>query len=121
MSFFERSFGTCLDASRLDPTKLVVGSSGYESDLANGEASFVSRLELFPGVASFVEASSLYACSVPLMSLSSDLGCKTRVNLNFTEKWQNGKVSLQYMLQTWNFSRSRVTKRTSPLDLSCEI
>ena len=47
--------------------------------------------------------------------------CKTWVNLNFSEKGQNGKLSLQYKLQNWNFSRSRMTKWTSPLDLSHEI
>ena len=26
--------------------------------------------------------------------------CKTRVNLNFSEKWKKGKLPLQYMLQT---------------------
>ena len=36
--------------------------------------------------------------------------CKTRVNLNFSEKWQNGKLSLVYKLQNWNFYRTRVTK-----------
>ena len=29
--------------------------------------------------------------------------CKTRVNLNFFEKWQNGKLLLQYRLQALNF------------------
>ena len=47
--------------------------------------------------------------------------CKTLVNLNFSEKGQNGKLPLQYRLQTWNFSRSRMTKHTSPLDSSREI
>ena len=40
----------------------------------NGEASFASRLELFFGVASFTEASSLDACYGPSVSLSYDLG-----------------------------------------------
>ena len=47
--------------------------------------------------------------------------CKTRENLNFSKKWQNGKLSLMYKLQNWNFSRSRMMKRTSPLDSSREI
>ena len=47
--------------------------------------------------------------------------CKTRVNLNFFDKWQNAKLSLQYKLQTWNFSRSRMTKQTSPLNSSRKI
>ena len=47
--------------------------------------------------------------------------CKSLVNLNFSEKWKNGKLSLQYRLQTWNFSRSRRAKQTSPLDSSREI
>ena len=42
--------------------------------------------------------------------------CKTRENLNLSEKGQNGKLPLVYKLQNWNFSRSRMTKRTSPLD-----
>ena len=46
---------------------------------------------------------------------------KTRVNLNFFEKWQNSKLPLVYKLQKWNFSKSRMMKRTSPLDLSREI
>ena len=29
--------------------------------------------------------------------------CKTRVNLNFSEKWKNGKLLLQCESQTWNF------------------
>ena len=29
--------------------------------------------------------------------------CKTRENLNFFEKWQNDKLSLQYRLHAWNF------------------
>ena len=47
--------------------------------------------------------------------------CKIRVNLNFSQNWQNGKLPLQYKLQTWNFFRSRMTKRASSLDSSCEI
>ena len=42
--------------------------------------------------------------------------CKTRENLNLSEKGQNGGFPLVYKLQNWNFSRSRMTKRTSPLD-----
>ena len=26
--------------------------------------------------------------------------CKTRINLNFSKKWKNGKLLLQYKLQT---------------------
>ena len=29
--------------------------------------------------------------------------CKTWVNFNFSKKWQNGKLPLQYRLQTWKF------------------
>ena len=47
--------------------------------------------------------------------------CKTRKNLNFSETWQKGKLSLMYKLQNWNFSRSRMIKRTSLLDSSREI
>ena len=46
---------------------------------------------------------------------------KTWVNLNFSEKGQNGKLPLQYRLQTCNFSRFWMTKRTSSLDSSHEI
>ena len=46
--------------------------------------------------------------------------CQTQVNLNFSEK-KKGKLPLQYRLQTWNFSRSRMTKWTSPLDSYREI
>ena len=47
--------------------------------------------------------------------------CKTRANLNCFEKWQNGKLPLWYRLKTGKFSKSQKTKRTSPLDSSCEI
>ena len=47
--------------------------------------------------------------------------CKTRVNLNFFDKRKNGKLSLQYKLQTKNFSRSQMMKWTSTLDSSREI
>ena len=47
--------------------------------------------------------------------------CKTWANLNFSEKWQNGKLPLVYKLQNRNFSRSQIMKQTSPLDLSREI
>ena len=47
--------------------------------------------------------------------------CKTWENLNFSEKWQNGKLPLMYKLQNWKFSRSRMMKQTSPLDSSREI
>ena len=32
--------------------------------------------------------------------------CKTQINLNFSKKWQNGKLLLQYKLQNLNFYRS---------------
>ena len=47
--------------------------------------------------------------------------CKARVNLKFSEKWQNSKLMLQYGLPTYNFSRSRMTKRTLPLNSCCKI
>ena len=47
--------------------------------------------------------------------------CKTRKNLNFFEKWQSGELPLMYKLKNWNFSRSRMMKRTSLLDFSREI
>ena len=43
---------------------------------------------------------------------------KTLVNLNFL---QNDQLPLQYRFQTWKFSRSRMRKQTSPLDLSQEV
>ena len=58
----------------MDLIEHVVGSSGLESDSANGEASSVSRLELFPSVASFAEAPPPGHCSGPSVSLSFDLG-----------------------------------------------
>ena len=42
--------------------------------------------------------------------------CKTRENSNFLK---NGKMVIFVKIQ--NFSRSRMTKRTSPLELSREI
>ena len=42
--------------------------------------------------------------------------CKTRENSNF---WKNGKMVI--LVKTQNFSRSRMTKRISPLESSCEI
>ena len=42
--------------------------------------------------------------------------CKTRENSNFRK---NGKIVISIKIQ--NFSRSRMTKRTSPLESSCEI
>ena len=42
--------------------------------------------------------------------------CKTRENSNFLK---NGKIVIS--VKTRNFSRSRMTKRTSPLELSREI
>ena len=47
--------------------------------------------------------------------------CKTQVDLNIFKKGQNGKLPLMYKLQNWNFSRYRMTKWASPLDLSHEI
>ena len=47
--------------------------------------------------------------------------CKTREKSNFHEKWQNSKLSLQYRLKTYKFSRSLMMKRTTPLDSSHEI
>ena len=47
--------------------------------------------------------------------------CKTQVNLNFSEKWENRKLPLQYRLQNWNFFRYQITKWTSSLDSSHEI
>ena len=41
--------------------------------------------------------------------------CKTLVNLNFSEKWQNGKLLLVYKLQNLNFYRSHMMKWTSLL------
>ena len=43
--------------------------------------------------------------------------CKIRVNLNFSEKWQVTVVQAAEL----KFSRSRMTKWTSPLDPSYEI
>ena len=42
--------------------------------------------------------------------------CKTRENSNFLK---NGKMVI--LVKTRNFSRSRMTKRTSPLESSLEI
>ena len=42
--------------------------------------------------------------------------CKTRENSNFLK---NGKTVIS--IKIWNFSRSRMTKRTSPLESSREI
>ena len=42
--------------------------------------------------------------------------CKTRENFNF---WKNGKIVISD--KTQNFSRSRMIKRISPLELSREI
>ena len=42
--------------------------------------------------------------------------CKTRENSNFLKK---GKMVIS--VKIWNFSRSRMTKRTSPLESYCEI
>ena len=47
--------------------------------------------------------------------------CKTREKSIFFEKWENSKLPKEYRLKTWKFSRSRMTKRTSPLDSSREI
>ena len=41
--------------------------------------------------------------------------CKTRENSNF---WKNGKTVI--LVKTRNFSRSQMTKRTSPLESSRE-
>ena len=49
--------------------------------------------------------------------------CKTRVNLNFSKK--NGanmvNLPLRYKWKTWNFSISRIMKRTSLWTSSREI
>ena len=42
--------------------------------------------------------------------------CKTRENFNFLKK---GKIVI--LIKIWNFSRSRMKKRTSPLKSSREI
>ena len=42
--------------------------------------------------------------------------CKTRENSNFLKK---GKMVISVKIQ--NFTRSRMTKQTSPLESSCEI
>ena len=42
--------------------------------------------------------------------------CKTRENSNFLK---NDKIIISVKIR--NFSRSRMTKRTSPLESSCEI
>ena len=42
--------------------------------------------------------------------------CKTRENSNFLKK---GKIVIS--IKIWNFSKSRMTKRTSPLKSSHEI
>ena len=42
--------------------------------------------------------------------------CKTRENSNFLKK---GKIVI--LVKIRKFSRSRMTKRTSPLESSCEI
>ena len=47
--------------------------------------------------------------------------CKTRENFIFSEKGQNGNFAGIVQAKTWKFSRSRVMKRTSPLNSSHEI
>ena len=42
--------------------------------------------------------------------------CKTREKFNFLK---NGKILISVKIK--NFSRSQMTKRTSPLESSCEI
>ena len=42
--------------------------------------------------------------------------CKTRENSNFLK---NGKIIISVKIQT--FSKSQMTKQTSPLESSCEI
>ena len=49
-------------------------------------------------------------------SLNRGEKCKTRETSNF---WKNGKIVIS--VKTQNFSRSRMTKRISPLELSREI
>ena len=44
--------------------------------------------------------------------------CKTRENSNFLKK-KKGKIVISVKIR--NFSRSRMTKRTSPLKSSCKI
>ena len=45
---------------------------------------------------------------------------KPNKKMNFFEKWQNNGLWISYDLKTWNFSTSRMMKRTSPLDSSSE-
>ena len=52
----------------------------------------------------------------PLYLLKKMGRCKTRENFNFLKK---GKMVISVRIQ--NFSRSRMTKRTSPLESSREI
>ena len=47
--------------------------------------------------------------------------CKTREKLNFSEKWKNSDLSIQYRLKTYKSSISRMMKHTSPLDFPHEI
>ena len=49
--------------------------------------------------------------------LSSSMICKTRENSNFLK---NGKIVIS-VKKIWNFSKSQMTKRTSPLKSSREI
>ena len=51
-----------------------------------------------------------------LLDHSVEANCKTRENFNFLKK---GKMVISVKIQ--NFSRSRMTKRTSPLESSREI
>ena len=67
-----------------------------------------------------------YTCAYVCVNFGDEIllrgeECKTRVNLIFFEKWKNDKLPLVHKLQNYNFSRSRMMKRTSPLDLSHEI
>ena len=45
---------------------------------------------------------------------------KTRENFNFSKKRQNGNFAEIVHAKTWKFSRSRMTKRISSLNSSCE-
>ena len=78
----------------------------------------INNKEIFPVMTapSWMDPIWGYLLNGTLPSDSKEVSCKTRENSNFLKK---GKMVISVKIQ--NFSRSRMTKRTSPLESSREI
>ena len=108
-----------LDSLHLDDYNLIY-SQNKNRGLDKILTTFPLKTQHFPFTNITQNQSKLFLSTFgvfPNIKITKDEACKTRENSNFLKK--DNKIVI--LVKIRNFSRSRMTKRTSPLEYSCEI